>query len=243
MAKYFNEQKWRETLQHPDWYITLVPQLNELTKQARASDDATYQAVKELVYSFFERQLASHQIALGTSGPNWDAERQPINSIVIHQTSNKPGMSRERLSAIHLIRLYAAYYAHPSEAEKHITGQPIFSHHFWQGQQVFYAYHRLVRTDGTAERLLADNEIGWQAGNWQVNCRSIAICIDDDIDHSTPTASALDGIAKIIFEHYPHVAHSAIVGHCEINTATECPGDQFLGEHGWKRQLRERLNA
>lgn len=38
---------------------------------------------------------------LATSGANQDAERKPIDTIVIHHTANAPGMTRERLSAMH----------------------------------------------------------------------------------------------------------------------------------------------
>jgi|GEM_PF-2098109 len=51
---------------------------------------------------------------------------------------------------------------------------------------VFCAYHWLVYMDGTMERLLQDNEVGWHAGKWDVNCKSVAICLDDDFENLAP---------------------------------------------------------
>jgi len=136
---------------------------------------------------------------------------------------------------MHLIRLYAMYYSNPVENEKYIKGQPIFSHHFRDGEQVFYAYHWLVRMNGEVERLLPDNETGWQAGNWEVNCRSVAICLDNDFENSRPSVNVIETIAKIIKENYNHVEKARIFGHREVSPKTTCPGNSFLSD--WKQEI------
>ena len=86
--------------------------------------------------------------------------------------------------------------------------------------------------DGTVERLLNDNEIGWHAGDWKVNCHSVAICLDNDFENAAPSNSVLSAVAKLIKTHYPH---THILGHREINPQTTCPGNLFLPD--WKKKL------
>lgn len=95
-------------------------------KQAEESSKEISDEIKEEIYQFFENRLATKEIVLGNNGPNWDVERKPIDSIIIHHTKNQPGITWQRLSAMHLIRLYATYYSNPVKNEKHIKGQPIF---------------------------------------------------------------------------------------------------------------------
>lgn len=236
MAKYFDENKWIEAVSHEDWYLSLADDYKNLTKKAEESSKEIAEEIKEEIYQFFENQLSNKSIALGKEGPNWDEERKPIDTVVIHHTKNPSGITWQRLSAMQLIRLYATYYASPYyEKEKHIKGQAIYSNHFKDSEQVFYAYHWLVRMGGSIERLLSDNEVGWQAGNWDVNCRSVAICLDNDFENSSPSGSVLSAIAGLIKEYYPQVSIENIKGHREVNPKTTCPGNQFL--NGWKQKL------
>jgi len=100
--------------------------------------------------------------------------------------------------------------------------------------------HWFVRHDGTAERLLNDNEIGWQAGNWNINCRSVAICFDGDYENTRPSDIELSAAANIIKDHYPQIARERILGHREVNQKTTCPSNLFLSDtthRGWKDDL------
>lgn len=244
----------REMVQEPLWY-------EKVTKFRRArslgivgvraalhglTSESMRQAAKnarQKTYEHFEQLLAEGVVKLGDTGPNWDEERAPIDQIIIHHTSGKPGVRLSLLDAMHLLRLYVPVYQNPSaDVADQLKGKPIYSGHFDQdGQQVFRAYHWLVRQDGAAERLLDDDNIGWHAGNWNVNCQSVAICIDDDLTEDSPTPDALESVAQIIEDHYSQLAISpdTIRGHNEVvNTA--CPGPTF--KDGWKNQLLERLN-
>ena len=236
MPKYFNEQKWTEAIKHDDWYLRLSDDYKLLTKQDEESSKEIHDETKEEIYQFFENHFEKGDIALGKEGPNLDEERKKIDTIVIHHTKNPPGVTWQRLSVMQLIRLYATYYASPYyEKEKHIKGQAIFSNHFKNSHQVFYAYHWLVRMNGGTERLLNDNEIGWQAGNWEVNCRSIAICLDNDFENSSPSDLVLLSVTKLIKEKYPQVSLEKIIGHREVNPKTTCPGNEFLTD--WKLKI------
>jgi N-acetyl-anhydromuramyl-L-alanine amidase AmpD len=80
---------------------------------------------------------------------------------------------------------------------------------------------------GEVKRLFPDNETGWQAGNWEVNCRSVAICLDNDFENSRPSAEVIATIVKIIKENYNYVEKARIFGHREVNQKTTCPGFIF----------------
>lgn len=234
-----NFTEWEQLLQDPLWYVSLASAFRELAT-LRQTDPSRYETLKEEIYDFFEGCLLSDTVALGDTGKPWDTERAPIDTVIVHHTSNLPGMRATRLSAIELIRLYAPHFANPPEEDKEIAGQPIYSGHFRDGKQVFWPYQWLIRSDGRAERLLHDTEIGWQAGKWSVNCRSVALCFDGDFEHSMPSEIELRAAAAIIRNQYPAVSKDRVWGHCEVNTKTTCPSTHFLGtenQDGWKAKL------
>lgn len=210
-------------------------------------DSAVQRACKEGIYDFFETHLANGNIALGSNRKNADTERRPIDTVVIHHTSNRPGLRPERLSAIELVRLYAPYYAHPTRPEdQHLCREAICSGHARNGKQVFWPYHWIIRQNGRAERLLYDSEIGWHAGDWDVNCRSVAIALDNHYERSTPLLTELHSIADVIGRYYPGVTTARIVGHQEVNRKTLCPSELFRdapGLKGWKSDLLRLVSA
>lgn len=233
--KYFDEQKWKEIIKNPLWYIDLKPEYQRLWEIIK-NDPSKNGEIKERVYSFFEQSLKDNQIALSKIRPDLDLERKPIDTIVIHHTKNKPGITWRRLSAMHLLRLYTGYEGRKENQEKIFREKkPIFSNHFRENEQVFYSYHWLIRSNGECERLLNDNQIGWQAGDWDINCRSVAICIDDNIENSTPSPVVIEAIRNLIRKNYGTVSPDRIFGHREINKNTTCPGNTFLSD--WKQKL------
>ncbi len=136
-------------------------------------------------------------------------------------------------------------YQNPRNPVRNSSGeyQPIYSGHFNEsGEQVFYGYHWKVQQDGSVARLLDDDAIGWHAGNWEINKRSIGICIDDDLDHKHPTDASIDTVAQILRNHYPRLdpTDQTVIGHNEASK-TACPGDEFIG--GWKNRLLSILNT
>lgn len=238
MAKYFDEQKWEQWIKKPDWYILLAPEYLKINEEMK--DKPEKKQFKEELYGFFVKHLETGDIALGNEIGIWDIERKPIDAIIIHHTSESSGLTPEILSAVELIRLYATYYANPEPQDADTKGKPISSGHIRNNKQVFYPYHWIIRKDGTAGRLLFDNEIGWQAGNWEVNCRSIAIVLDNDYENSRPSNIELKAIADIIKKNYPNVGKDKIFGHCEINLKKTCPSKLFLlqnNQKGWKEDL------
>jgi N-acetyl-anhydromuramyl-L-alanine amidase AmpD len=98
-----------------------------------------------------------------------------------------------------------------------------------------------MRMDGSFERLLDDDKVGWQAGNWDINKRSVAICLDNDYENQDPSDEILKKLAKFIKKNYPKIQPGKIVGHCEARQGTICPGINF--KIIWKSKLLELLKA
>jgi len=185
-----------------------------MVREVQRAPISVQQEFKTKLYDFFERQLDEGNIRLGRESGRFDMGRRKIDTVIIHHTSNPPGLSPSRLSAIELIRLYAPHFANATAAEdNYLKGQAIFSGHVRNGKQVFWPYHWIIRNDGRAERLLRDSEIGWHAGDWDVNCRSIAIVLDNDYEHGRPGDRKLGAIARIIATHYTNVPLRRILGH------------------------------
>ncbi len=236
--------RWNRLFGDPLWYLSVAPELKALRAQIEAAPTEVRDRCKAALYDFFEKRLLAGVIAFGNQ-TDADAERKSIDTVVFHHTSNPPGLRPSRLSAIELIRLYVPYFATPTHPEDaHWNGLPIASGHERGGRQVFWPYHWIIRQDGTAERLLDDAEIGWHAGDWDMNCQSVGIVFDNDLEWIEPSAIALDGAADLIAEHYAKIPLRRILGHREVIAKTECPSRHFLpgaSGAGWKQKLLTRV--
>jgi hypothetical protein len=241
MTDYIDEAFWRETLGKPNWYLLLNDDFKRLERLAeKETDYAKRKQIKDKAYRLVEEAVGTGRLPMAKMGDNLDAERKPIDTIVIHHTKNKPGMTLERLNAMQLLRIYGGYFTNPTDPkEKHLKGQPVWSGHFYNSKQVFWCYHWLVRENGISERILDDDYIGWHAGNWDINTRSVGICIDDDLSEKEPSEAVIQSIADTIHQNYPQVRKIKIIGHCEVNHNTECPGNLFI--ESWKNKLLDRL--
>lgn len=230
---------WEPLLIDPLWYKQVMPELIELWSGEYTKEEKN--VLWELVYGFFEERLSSGRIAIVETGPDFDQWRKPIDSIIIHHTGNgKGGVSWKRLSTIGFLRQYAQDYDRYDDVYGIPTkGSPIWSNHLREEDgkviPVFYAYHWIVRKDGSFERLLQDSDIGWQAGNSAFNYSGIAIVLDGEFIESVPPQEMLNGVKEIIETFYNSVDKSRIFGHREVNPKTICPGNLFLSD--WKEMI------
>lgn len=245
-------ERTREMVQEPDWYLEFgrarkARLLGLGAAQAAFSGNIGQAAVyaRRRMVDIFEQLLISHDVRLGIPGEDelddQDEDRQSISQVVIHHSSRENGISLASLNALHLLNLYVPVYQNIRNPVLDSAGrhQPIYSEHFNElGEQVFYGYHWKVDQDGNATRLLNDEAIGWHAGNWEINKRSVGICIDDDLEHKSPTDASIESVAQILKDHYQQleITGSTVIGHNEASK-TACPGDEFLG--GWKNRLLE----
>lgn len=250
MNLYKNQsEQLRELVQAPDWYLNFdnfkkarLLGLSAIQAAMRGNIiGAAYQA-REMIFETFADLLDKDDVALGNplleQLENLDANRKQIDTLVIHHSSRAEGLPLKKLNAMHLLNVYIpAFKASPDQ-------HSIYSGHFDEtGRQVFYGYHWMVKQDGSSTRLLDDSALAWHAGNYEINKRSIGICIDDDLVHKSPTPDSLETVVEIIKDNYPDIkiSEKTIIGHNEaIDGRTLCPGDKFLS--GWKNQLLERLS-
>ncbi len=230
----FRRAEWESRLTSPDWYNHVEDELRRLFFPV-VHRDAQLKAFRHKVYELVAELLESQRLPLAERGPDLDRERRPVDTIVIHHTEEEPGIRLSKLSAIGLVRQYAFQYLAGDVLGRHVSGEPIWSGHFRQGEMVFFAYHWLIRPDGTVERLLEDTAIGWHAGNWGVNTRSVGIALSGDYETNTPPYAQIEATGRIIREYYPGVAKGNISGHREVTGGVTCPGTSFL--HSWKQTL------
>lgn len=237
MAKYLDEAFWRESLSKPNWYSLLADDFARLESLAKQQEGKPgYKQIKREAYELVEESVRIGRIPFAQRSYNFDTERQPIDTIVIHHTKNPSGMTLDRLNAMHLLRIYGMYFANPTDAkEKKLKGLPVGSGHYYKGAQVFWGYHWFVREDGSCEQILKDEYIGWHAGNWNINTRSVGICIDDDLSDKEPSDKVLITISNIIKTYYPIVNRAKILGHKDVNSKTLCPGSLFHSI--WQRKI------
>lgn len=232
----FNKEYWEKQFKNPDWYIKLEKELNEIIFPI-VHKNPEIKSFRHKVYELAEKLLENNQIPLAKKGPNLDAERKPIETIIIHHTEEEPDIRLSKLSAIGFIRQHGLAYLENDVCGHQLNGQPVWSGHFRNDKMVFFAYHWLVRPDGSKERLLKDEYIGWHSGDWEIKTKSIAIALSGDYEDSTPPISQIKGVAKIIKENYPQIAKNRILGHREVKEGRTCPGSYFLKE--WKNTLLE----
>lgn len=234
MLPEFQPAYWAGKFRSPDWYRQLEPELTNFIFPV-VHDDPQLKAWRHQVYTLAGELLERNEIPLAQSGPDLDSERSVLDTIVLHHTEEDPQISLTKLNAIGLLRQYGLQYLEDDVLGRGVKGEPVWSGHFRQGRMVFFAYHWLIRPDGTCERLLEDHAIGWHAGNWEINTRSVGIALSGNYEHSTPPAEQIAATARLISTQYPAIAHSRVLGHCEINPQATCPGERFLRE--WKTQL------
>lgn len=220
----------------PIWYVTLADFLAEYFYTYDGDETAKsdeWLTVRSDFVELVKQLLVQGKLQIATTGPNIDMERKPIDTIVIHHSATKKleNFTLEHINALSLIRIFAPVHADPHyDAYK----KPIWSNHFYKGQQTFVVYHYLIWPDGRSEQVLGDEAVGWQAGNWDINCRSVAICFIGDYRKVSPSQLALQK-AQQIMQKYPSCK---VIPHKQANPRTSCPGDPYFGDNGWHKELQ-----
>lgn len=231
--KHINPEKYSPLFSDPLWYTRLIPKFTEYFWEYDGNhvqkDQRWLETRKEWV-TLIAEALDCGQIQLASEGRDWDRNRQPIDTVVVHHTKTPPNISLFHINALHLIRFYIPAHLHHGEPQ---FCKPLWSGHFFNDIQTFIAYHYLVFQDGTVQNPLKDAYVGWHSGHVPTNLRSIAICFVDDLMERRPTEAALESAREIIKRYHP----KEILGHREVKDNRTCPGNLFLGEDGWKKEL------
>ena len=173
---------------------------------------------------------------------DWDAERRPIDTIVVHHAASVGDLSPAELSQIGLERIYAPLFEKGNDDPFVPPGSAPYSGHFIQlaGEVVetFASYHSTIRLEGVRVNLLLTSAVGWHAGDWDINCSSLGLCLLGNYEETEPSSAVLSGAAWQITRwcvEFPSIRY--LVGHREVRKIgpTVCPGDWYY------RDGRERL--
>ena len=147
-----------------------------------------------------------------------------VDSVYFHHTASKPGLTWRQLSYIEKERIY--------KKSKHAWGADgkLHSGHFRRVRgrdvEVFYSYHWIIRTNGKAERLLNDDEIGYHAGNSYENEKSIAICFDGNYSKRRPNLKMLKTAARLLDYYKRDYEIKYVRAHFDARE-TICPGPWY----------------
>lgn len=246
-------ERTRNLVQSPEWYMSYgrIQKARTLglgaiqAAKSGSITEAKHEA-KQQQLSIFEQLIAEGAVRVGDPSTdeldNHDEYRETVDRIMIHHSSRAEGLTLEQLNAMHLLRLYLPRYQRGDIKTSSGELQPIYSAHFDEnGNQVFYGYHWKVEQDGSFKRLLSDEALAWHAGDWDMNKRSVAIMIDDDLTDKDPTTDALESVTSILSENYRSVNLSpeTLLGH-RATFNTVCPGNTF--DPGWKQKLLAKLD-
>jgi hypothetical protein len=182
---------------------------------------------------------------------DWDCERQEIKYLVVHHTAtaNPTGTPEERrlfltyLSELERERLYKPAFEQkdPAPRDPYRLGLPIHSSHVLDGEgETHEPYHELIFENGdlvtrlipyrkVGEKYLVEM-IGWQAGNWPINCSSIAVALVGNYESNPPPAVVLEKLDKVVAYYRKLVPTIEIRSHKEVKLdpkGTACPGSWF----------------
>lgn len=259
----------RETLtgifSNPTWYLdsALKPLIEEYFVGEHDDKDDDWKREKRDFIALVADLLAKGAVCLGTSrgeGYNDDDRAKFIggkvewigkpHTIVIHHTNTPQDTPYWIINSMHLLRLYSPHYSAKVPYFYGSDTQPngVESGHYFQGEgiprhQTFIGYHHLVRADGSSYQTLRDEYVGFHAGDWGINVRSIGIAIVDELNEKWPALEALNEVAGIIrakIEHGIIKDDLILIGHKEVKRPdgtlvdTKCPGDKWSG---WKEEL------
>lgn len=96
------------------------------------------------------------------------------------------------------------------------------------------AYHMLITKDGNVKETRPLDEVGYHAGNWAVNLRSIGICLQGKFEEEEPTEKQLNALQRLITELMGaySIKHQSVRLHRDIKP-TACPGKNLADKHEW----------
>jgi len=194
------------------------------------------------------------QVWLKEGYVDWDAEalNYPFDTVVIHHTGEPDGkaLSPEEISKIEFDRLYLPRYQ-SSNDDPYVKGlldlnpgdprQLIHSGHVVKqvgeesGKETFSSYHFLIEPDGKLKVLLQPlvqidgiwrvAMVAWHTNDWELNCRSLSICLNGNYDHQQPTVEQYAMLIYLVCHVLKEKINPSlrVIGHCDVRN-THCPG-------------------
>jgi len=172
---------------------------------------------------------------------DWDADRKPFTTIVIHHSATDKDATSGQIEEIQKKNLYTSRYQ--SAIDPFVKGLPPRSGHVVNGKERFIGYHHLVYHDGRVTTELSPlvkvndvwhiDHVAWHAGKWDVNCSSVSICLVGDFSEKEPPEKQLFAIAGLLAHYRTINPMVKITGH-KNHAKTECPGETWPL---WKKKI------
>ncbi len=262
--RFINPSEYKEILAtKPLWYLEpkITDLLDRYINQEAGSSEPNWVERKWEIIRMFGEALANDAVYLDKEKEEfWNDDDRPhseirkkfgkpeseeiIDTVVIHHTATSPELTYDELNGIHLLRLYVPLFRKGVFKGPDGGFLPVSSGHKYKGKETFVGYHHVVRSDGSAEQLLDDRYVGFHAGHYATNCRSFGIAIIGDLTDQRPTRESVETVKALIKQVEPKV----LIGHREVvvkrnedgtvvTVDTDCPGNLFLGNDGWKNEL------
>ena len=219
-----SEEKWQVIR----WFASLLAQnlirLNNTVKQGYNDDDR--------------------------KGKYEGASSHAVDSIVVHHTTTDT-LTIWELEAFSLLRLYLPLFMDKDgvglpfikfliQMHPQLQDQPLApaSGHFMirrneegveERVHTFVGYHYMIYPDGTVVELLDQDYVGFHAGNYPVNIRSIGIALVGDFSHTEPTPAAQAALKELVTTLNQQLGVQYIDGHSKVRKSgpTVCPGGWF----------------
>jgi hypothetical protein len=226
------EEKWQVIR----WFASLLAQnlvrLNNTVKQGYNDDDR--------------------------KGKYEGATAYAVDSIVVHHTTTADSLTIWELEVVSLLRLYLPHFMDGMKASfikfliqthPQLQDQPLApaSGHFMirrneegveERVHTFVGYHYLIYPDGTVLQLLDLDYMGFHAGNYRVNARSIGIALVGDFSHTEPTPAAQAALKELVTTLNQQRGIQYMDGHSKVRKkivgadgkeqeSTICPGGWF----------------
>lgn len=182
---------------------------------------------------------------------DWNAERGPLKGIVVHHLGDEtleqlalsdPSVLARRISDTYKQSAYAPRYF-SDNADPYVKGLPIHSGNVVRkaGEQdfseTFIPYHHLILPDGEVTTELSPllrvekgipklHMVGWHAGNWQVNCTHLGVCLAGNYVTHAPSPEQLASLQRLIAHYQLENPELSVHPHSQFR-ASECPGQDW----------------
>jgi N-acetylmuramoyl-L-alanine amidase len=149
---------------------------------------------------------------LPSKGSNGKMDPKKIDTLVVHHDA---AIVSGPYNTMKRIKIEADY--HVKQGWKHLS------------------YHYVIDNVGDVYQCLQDTEIGYHAGNYVVNKKSIAVCLHGNFEKQNPTPKQLAALERFVNwitterPDLPILLKKSVKGHREVRLkGTACPGSNLF---------------
>ncbi len=95
------------------------------------------------------------------------------------------------------------------------------------------AYHYVIAGDGSYQKTRGIDEIGYHSGNWDMNTKSLGICLCGNFDVEEPSDAQINTMNKILIELCTafKLKEKDVIFHRDVIDYKTCPGLNFTRDY------------